>query len=42
MNVFQELRVLEMTDIDIITDDQELTIEYFRQGTVSTCITSYS
>lgn len=41
MDVFQNLGILDMTDIDIITDDQELTIEYFRQGTVSTCITSY-
>lgn len=41
MNVFQNLPVLDKTDIDIITDDQELTIDYFRQGVVSTCISTY-
>ena len=42
MNVLPKLAFLESTNIDIITDDQELTIDYFRQGAVSTCLTSYS
>lgn len=42
MSVLCDLRMLEVTNIDIITDDQELTIDYFRQGAVSTCISSYS
>ena len=37
-----KLRLLEKINIDIITDDQEVTIDYFRQGSVSTCITSYA
>jgi LysR family transcriptional regulator (chromosome initiation inhibitor) len=42
MSVLGELQVLKTTAIDIITDDQELTIDYFRQGAVSTCITSFA
>jgi LysR family transcriptional regulator, chromosome initiation inhibitor len=42
MHVLHKLRVLEVTNIDIITDDQEVTIDYFRQGAVSACITSYA
>lgn len=41
VRLLDELSLLEKTTIDIITDDQEVTIDYFRQGTVSTCITSY-
>lgn len=42
IQVLQRLHLLKITDIDIITDDQELTIDYFRKGIVSTCITSYA
>jgi LysR family transcriptional regulator (chromosome initiation inhibitor) len=41
MRVLDELDLLEKINIDIITDDQEVTIDYFRQGSVSSCITSY-
>ncbi|VEG91624.1 ArgP/LysG family DNA-binding transcriptional regulator [Legionella spiritensis] len=40
-SLIAELRLLETISLDIITDDQELTIDYFRQGTVSTCVGSY-
>lgn len=36
-----DLNVLEKINIDIITDDQEVTIDYFRKGSVSACITTY-
>ncbi|WP_028388860.1 ArgP/LysG family DNA-binding transcriptional regulator [Legionella fairfieldensis] len=36
-----EMRFLEKANIEIITDDQDVTIDYFRQGLVSTCISSY-
>ncbi|KTD07811.1 ArgP/LysG family DNA-binding transcriptional regulator [Legionella jamestowniensis] len=35
------LGLLEKFNIDIITDDQEVTIDYFRKGLVSACVTSY-
>ncbi|ASQ47404.1 ArgP/LysG family DNA-binding transcriptional regulator [Legionella clemsonensis] len=35
------LSLLEKWNIDIITDDQEVTIDYFRKGLVSACVTSY-
>lgn len=39
--LLNELNLLEKINIDIITDDQEVTIDYFRQGSVSTCISSH-
>ncbi|MBA2650821.1 MAG: ArgP/LysG family DNA-binding transcriptional regulator [Tatlockia sp.] len=41
IHVLDKLTLLESTSMDIITDDQEVTIDYFRQGSVSTCISSY-
>jgi LysR family transcriptional regulator, chromosome initiation inhibitor len=41
IRLLDDLRLLEKINIDIITDDQEVTIDYFRQGLVSACITSY-
>lgn len=41
IRLLDELRLLEKVNIDIITDDQEVTIDYFRQGSVSACVTSY-
>lgn len=41
VNILPALSVLKTVNIDIITDDQELTIDYFRKGLVSACITSY-
>ncbi|CDZ76080.1 OriC replication inhibitor [Legionella massiliensis] len=41
IHLLHELNLLEKINIDIITDDQEVTIDYFRQGSVSTCISSY-
>ncbi|CEK09232.1 ArgP/LysG family DNA-binding transcriptional regulator [Legionella hackeliae] len=36
-----KLGFLEKINIDIITDDQEVTIDYFRKGSVSACVTTY-
>ncbi|MBA2710641.1 MAG: ArgP/LysG family DNA-binding transcriptional regulator [Tatlockia sp.] len=41
IQVLDKLNLLEKINIDIVTDDQEITIDYFRQGSVSTCISSY-
>ncbi|MBA2655409.1 MAG: ArgP/LysG family DNA-binding transcriptional regulator [Tatlockia sp.] len=41
IHLLNKLKLLENIHIDIITDDQERTIDYFRQGSVSTCISSY-
>ena len=41
IHLLDELKLLEKINIDIITDDQEVTIDYFRQGSVSACITSH-
>lgn len=41
LQLLNKLNLLEKINIDIITDDQDLTIDYFRQGSVSTCISSY-
>jgi LysR family transcriptional regulator (chromosome initiation inhibitor) len=41
IQLLNKLNLLEKINIDIITDDQEVTIDYFRQGSVSTCISSY-
>ncbi|KTC86920.1 ArgP/LysG family DNA-binding transcriptional regulator [Legionella brunensis] len=37
-----DLEILEKINIDIITDDQEVTIDYFRKGSVSACVTTYN
>lgn len=37
----KELKLLEKINIDIISDDQEVTIDYFRKGAVSACVSSY-
>ncbi|WP_419419807.1 ArgP/LysG family DNA-binding transcriptional regulator [Legionella sp. D16C41] len=37
-----KISTLRTSNIDIITDDQELTIDYLRKGIVSSCLTSYS
>ncbi|KTD24602.1 MULTISPECIES: LysR family transcriptional regulator ArgP [Legionella] len=42
IRLLNELSLLEKINIDIITDDQEVTIDYFRQGAVSSCITSFN
>ncbi|STX27574.1 LysR family transcriptional regulator [Legionella beliardensis] len=42
IKALSKLTSLEVSNIDIITDDQELTIDYFRKGAVSACITSYA
>ncbi|WED42804.1 ArgP/LysG family DNA-binding transcriptional regulator [Legionella cardiaca] len=39
--LLSELELLEKINIDIITDDQEVTIDYFRKGSVSACVTTY-
>lgn len=41
INLLDELTLLEKINIDIITDDQDKTIDYFRQGLVSSCVSSY-
>ncbi|STX40382.1 LysR family transcriptional regulator [Legionella donaldsonii] len=41
VRLLEELTLLEKINIDIITDDQEVTIDYFRKGSVSACVTSY-
>ncbi|MFA5960511.1 MAG: ArgP/LysG family DNA-binding transcriptional regulator [Tatlockia sp.] len=41
VHLVDEFSLLKTVNIDILTDDQEVTIDYFRQGSVSTCITSY-
>ena len=41
IHLLDELSLLENVNIDVITDDQEKTIDYFRQGLVSTCVSSY-
>ncbi|MBA3537966.1 MAG: ArgP/LysG family DNA-binding transcriptional regulator [Tatlockia sp.] len=41
IQLIDKLKLLEKINIDIITDDQDVTIDYFRQGSVSTCISSF-
>ncbi|KTD20864.1 LysR family transcriptional regulator [Legionella lansingensis] len=40
--LLRDLSLLEKINIDIITDDQDVTIDYFRQGSVSACVTTYN
>ncbi|KTC98592.1 ArgP/LysG family DNA-binding transcriptional regulator [Legionella erythra] len=40
-HLLADLRFLERVNLDIITDDQELTLDYFRKGAVSACVSSH-
>lgn len=42
LKALDKLTVLQTLDIDLITDDQELTLDYFRKGLVSACLSSRS
>lgn len=41
MRLLNKFNLFEKINIDIITDDQEVTIDYFKKGLVSSCITTY-
>ncbi|STX50029.1 LysR family transcriptional regulator [Legionella busanensis] len=42
MKALPNINSLNTVNIDIITDDQELTIDYLRKGIVSSCLTNYA
>lgn len=42
LRLLTEVTVLTQCDMDLFTDDQEITIDYFRKGLVSACISTYN
>ncbi|KTD17826.1 ArgP/LysG family DNA-binding transcriptional regulator [Legionella jordanis] len=42
LRLLPSLNLFEKINIDIISDDQDVTIDHFRKGAVSTCISTYN
>lgn len=42
IRLLDELGLFEKINVDVITDDQEVTIDYFRKGSVSACVSTHN